>query len=162
MNTVITLSIGTDRPEQTVFFFCFFFCCFFVVVVVVFPTKKLIFFFISPWNLCCEYSLEEPQRGACNEYPQHIFSNKKKISDYLPYLETMQWTVGSSHSKTDMKRLFPGEAFYLTLMYRCLWDFFLTLIYNPVFKPYIDCLVSVYDCRQWCKKLQAGSDQPVH
>ena len=33
-------------------------------------------------NICCGYSLEAPQRGASNEYPQHMFSwrNKKDIS----------------------------------------------------------------------------------
>ena len=24
-------------------------------------------------NVCCEYSLESPQRGDSNEYPQHMF-----------------------------------------------------------------------------------------
>ena len=41
-------------------------------------------------NICCGYSLEVPQRGTSNEYPQHMFSwiNKKKIfCGYPAYLE---------------------------------------------------------------------------
>ena len=43
-------------------------------------------------NICCGYSLEAPQRGASNEYPQHMFlsRNKKDISIFrmkkAPYL----------------------------------------------------------------------------
>ena len=29
-------------------------------------------------NVCCRYSLEVPQRGASNEYQQHVFMEKKK------------------------------------------------------------------------------------
>ena len=41
-----------------------------------------IFFLISPRKHILWYSLEAPQRGASNEYPQHMFSwrNKKDIS----------------------------------------------------------------------------------
>ena len=30
------------------------------------------FFLFLHENLCCEYSLEAPRRGASNEYPQHV------------------------------------------------------------------------------------------
>ena len=42
----------------------------------------IIFFLFLHENICCGYSLEVPQRGASNEYPQHMFSlrNKKDIS----------------------------------------------------------------------------------
>ena len=32
-----------------------------------------IYFFLHE-NICCRYSLEVPQRGASNKYPQHMFS----------------------------------------------------------------------------------------
>ena len=34
-------------------------------------------FLISPLNICCGYSLEVPQWGASNEYPQHMFFVEK-------------------------------------------------------------------------------------
>ena len=40
-----------------------------------------IFLFLHE-NICCGYSLEVPQRGTSNEYPQHIcllWRNKKNI-----------------------------------------------------------------------------------
>ena len=35
-------------------------------------------------NICCGYSLEVPQWGTSNEYPQHMFSwkNKKNVSTF--------------------------------------------------------------------------------
>ena len=46
-------------------------------------------FLISPRNICCDYSLEAPQQGASNEYPQHTFSwrNRNKYACVLSYLE---------------------------------------------------------------------------
>ena len=52
----------------------------------------IIFFLFLDENICCGYSLEAPQRGAFNEYPQHMFlsRNKKDISSFrmkkVPYL----------------------------------------------------------------------------
>ena len=40
--------------------------------------NHLIFFLLLDENLCCGYSLEAPQRGASNEYPQHMFSASNK------------------------------------------------------------------------------------
>ena len=39
-------------------------------------------------NICCGYSLEVPQQGASNEYPQHIFlwRNKKDIMWIPPFI----------------------------------------------------------------------------
>ena len=44
--------------------------------------KVWIFFLFIHKNICCGYSLETPQRGASNEYLQHMFSwrNKKNMS----------------------------------------------------------------------------------
>ena len=41
-------------------------------------------FLISPLNICCGYSLEVPQGGTFNEYPQHMFlqRNKKNINAF--------------------------------------------------------------------------------
>ena len=42
--------------------------------------KALIFFYISVQNIDCEYSLEPPQRGGSNQYPQFMYlSRNKKI-----------------------------------------------------------------------------------
>ena len=41
-----------------------------------FSSKSNNIFLISPWNLCCWYSLEAPHWGASNEYPQHVFEEK--------------------------------------------------------------------------------------
>ena len=52
----------------------------------------IIFFLFLDENICCGYSLEAPQRGASNEYPQYMLSlrNKKDISIFpmkkAPYL----------------------------------------------------------------------------
>ena len=43
------------------------------------------FFLFLHKNICYGYSLEGPQRGASNEYPQHMFlwRNKKNIIVFL-------------------------------------------------------------------------------
>ena len=50
-------------------------------------------FLISPQkNICCGYSLEAPQWGASNEYPQHMFlwkNLKKYFPWYSSYLELL-------------------------------------------------------------------------
>ena len=38
-----------------------------------FNWKVFISFLFLHGNICCGYSLEAPQRGASNEYPQHMF-----------------------------------------------------------------------------------------
>ena len=45
---------------------------------------KILLIFLHE-NICCGYSLEVPQRGTSNEYPQHMFSwrNMKIISIFL-------------------------------------------------------------------------------
>ena len=40
--------------------------------------KMLIFFLFLNKNICCGYSLEAPRQGAFNEYPQHMYSSRKK------------------------------------------------------------------------------------
>ena len=48
--------------------------------------KKINIFHISAQNIDCGYSLEPPQRGGSNEYPQSMFSskNEKKKIMYTP------------------------------------------------------------------------------
>ena len=50
--------------------------------------KMLISFLFLHENICCGYSLEAPQPGASNEYPQHMFSwrNKKNIMRIPPLI----------------------------------------------------------------------------
>ena len=54
---------------------------------------RLIFFLFLHKNICCGYSLEVPNRGISNEYPQHMFMwRNKKISTIfglkkVPHLE---------------------------------------------------------------------------
>ena len=38
--------------------------------------KMVISFLFLHENICCGYSLEVPQRGTSNEYPQHVFVEK--------------------------------------------------------------------------------------
>ena len=51
-----------------------------------------IFFLFLHENICFGFSLEVPQRGTSNEYPQHVFvKNEKNINSFwlikVPYLE---------------------------------------------------------------------------
>ena len=53
------------------------------------------FSYFATKNVCCGYPLEAPQRGASNEYPQHMFpwKNKKNINIFplkkMSYLELL-------------------------------------------------------------------------
>ena len=50
-----------------------------------FMIKKFWYFHISPQNIDCGYSLEPPQRGGFNEYPQPMFLSKNKKTNVYPY-----------------------------------------------------------------------------
>ena len=59
-----------------------------VIMDVTAPDRRaihIIFFLFLNENIYCGYSLEVPQRGTSNEYPQYIFSlrNKKKIAFFF-------------------------------------------------------------------------------
>ena len=41
-------------------------------------------FHISAQNIDCGYSLEPPQRGGSNEYPQSVFLNRNKKNNVYP------------------------------------------------------------------------------
>ena len=50
----------------------------------IFSDKNSDIFYISAQNIDCGYSLEPPQRGGSNEYPQSKFlSRNKKSNVYL-------------------------------------------------------------------------------
>ena len=51
-----------------------------------FQSKSIDIFLISPRKQYCGYSLEAPRRGASNEYPQHMFSWRKKNIYRIPSL----------------------------------------------------------------------------
>ena len=94
----------------------------------------LIAFLFLNKNICCGYSLEAPQRGASNEYPQHMSSlrNKKNIM-WIPPLICSYATssiVPSTHSAT---------------LYYC----------HPVTKPIKWHMLRAYAPSE-------DSDQPVH
>ena len=47
-----------------------------------FQKKKSNIFYISALNIDCGYSLELPQRGSSNEYPQSMFLSRNKNNVY--------------------------------------------------------------------------------
>ena len=49
-----------------------------------FQIKKSDIFHISAQNIDCGYSLEPPQRGGSNEYPQSMFLSRYKKIMYTP------------------------------------------------------------------------------
>ena len=49
-----------------------------------FQTKKSDIFPISSQNIDCGYSLEPPQRGGSNEYPQSMFLCRNKKNNVHP------------------------------------------------------------------------------
>ena len=46
--------------------------------------KKIQIFFISAQNIDCGYSLEPPNRGGSNEYPQSMFLSRNKKNNVYP------------------------------------------------------------------------------
>ena len=50
----------------------------------IFRYKKFDIFHISAQNIDCGYSLEPPQRGGSNEYPQSMFLSKNKKNNTYP------------------------------------------------------------------------------
>ena len=108
--TRFTLSIQTNKPEQTVLTqirldvrdrmqhlirvatVCHWSRSFYTHFNIAlgktfFSTKKYLYFSYFLKKTCCGYSLEVPWRGASNEYPQHMFlSRNKKNINLLPTL----------------------------------------------------------------------------
>ena len=49
-----------------------------------FQIKNFDIFHISAQNIDCGYSLEPPQRGGSNEYPQSMFLSRNKKNNVYP------------------------------------------------------------------------------
>ena len=49
-----------------------------------FQIKNSNIFHVSAQNIDCGYSLEPPQRGGSNEYPQSMFLSKNKKNNVYP------------------------------------------------------------------------------
>ena len=67
--------------------------------------KNLYFFLFLDENICCGYSLEAPPRGASNEYPQHIFSSRNKITIYHIWRSSLIRVYTVCHSTKYLKKL---------------------------------------------------------
>ena len=50
-----------------------------------FQIKNSDIFHISAQNIDCGYSLEPPQRGGSNEYPQSMFLSRNKKNNVYPF-----------------------------------------------------------------------------
>ena len=50
----------------------------------IFRYKDSDIFHISVQNIDCGYSLEPPQRGGSNEYPQSVFLSRNKKNNVYP------------------------------------------------------------------------------
>ena len=102
---------------------------------VFFNRKVLIFFLFLHENICCGYSLEVPQRGTSNEYPQHMFSwrNKKKkyhcclVDQYHTYQLTFDlWSPDRDTSNECQNYMFSlrnkkNNCLVLTLTWSWEW-----------------------------------------
>ena len=69
-----------------------------------FPNKSHQYSFITPYNICCVYSLEVPHRGTSNKYPLptiYVFVEKeeKYLHDTPSCLEL--WSRGSNNFFTE-------------------------------------------------------------
>ena len=50
-----------------------------------FQIKNSDIFHISAQNIDCGYSLEQPQRGGSNDYPQSMFLSRNKKNNVYPW-----------------------------------------------------------------------------
>ena len=82
------------------------------------------YFLISPWNICCGYSLELPQQGASNEYHNVCFHGEiRKISilfgwKNMPYLEMY---MGSAKWKGDLD-IWGQWRPHISLCFHAVWS----------------------------------------
>ena len=53
-----------------------------------------IFFLFLQKNIYCWYSLEVPQRGTSNKYPQYVFIDMKNISTFQLKTKSHIWSYG--------------------------------------------------------------------
>ena len=76
-----------------------------------------VIFLIFAQNIDCGYTLEPPQRGGSNEYPQSMFWSKNKKNRYAPanYKKVgfkgvhFSWTCFSDVKQADPYMLYADE-----------------------------------------------------
>ena len=80
--------------------------------------KLLISFLFLNENICCGYSLEVPQWGTSNKYPQHMFSlRNKKIIMWIPPLicsYVLKFLASMLTTKQELSLLFLSDIFLWT------------------------------------------------
>ena len=112
----------------------------------------LISFLFLNKNICCGYSLEAPQRGASNEYPQHMFSlrNKKNIMWIPPLICSYEKKIlcGYPFLSVAMKRRINENPCDTCWMYRL----------NVVFFYVLSCAAATSDT---CAKQTFRSDSSL-
>ena len=114
-----------------------------------FQSKKYWYFScISRKRLCCGYSLEAPQRGASNEYPQHMFlwRNKKDIHLILPVINS--YGLKANLNTNHMFIFDKYESFY-SVSYGSAW----TTQYHVLFSFWIYITFHIYTYRNYPKNL---------
>ena len=57
----------------------------------------MIFLFLNK-NICCGYSLEVPQGGASNKYPEHMFFLRSKKNIYRVWTDFYRFLIISDYS----------------------------------------------------------------
>ena len=86
-----------------------------------FCTKNLfVFFLFFHKNIYCGYSLEAPQWGASNEYPQYMFTRRNKENIFL--IPPLNWgCVDKHHQQTYYYQ--PCSIFHTVQFYVfCQWN----------------------------------------
>ena len=61
-----------------------------------FQMKNSDMFHISAQNIDCGYSLEPPQRGGSNEYPQSMLLSRSKKNNIYPCSPSIKWGLRGS------------------------------------------------------------------
>ena len=87
-----------------------------------------IFFLFLHKNIYCGYSLEAPQTGTSNEYPQHMFSwRNKKISVFFCWKNCRIWsyTNCSNYNKIHICTITIWIVNKFLLVEDQIWKYFL-------------------------------------
>ena len=93
-----------------------------------------IFFLITSQNICCGYSLEVPQWGTSNEYPQHMFLWKirKIIAELSLLISTETYVLGTSNEYLQFLWVFVFKRFAKLQK-------FLTCLQYKLYIQYVSC-----------------------
>ena len=84
-------------------------------------------FHISAQNIDCGYSLEPPQRGGSNEYPQFIFFSRNKKNNVYPFKPQFYYTKVGFKGVEIIKACFRDET---TASEQCLSCLHMPLLRN--------------------------------